>query len=283
MIESDENFAKGTLYLVATPIGNLGDISRRACDVLESVEVIACEDTRRTGKLLELLGLRAQGLMVANEHTESSVGVTIVALLEQGQSVALVSDAGTPAISDPGQRLVRYVVEHGHQVSVVPGPNAVTTALTLSGLSTDRWAMEGFLPRKGLERDRRLAVIASDDRTTVIFESPKRLKRTLTDLAPACGSDREAAVMRELTKMFEESTRGSLAELSTRFSDDVKGEVVIVVGAGSPQEISDEVIVEALEAELINGATKSGAVSQVTSKLGVARNRVYSLAHEIRE
>ena len=251
--------------------------------MLESVEVIACEDTRRTGKLLELLGLHAQRLMVANEHTESSVGATIVSLLDQGQNVALVSDAGTPAISDPGQRLVRYLVEHGHQVSVVPGPNAATTALTLSGLSTDRWAMEGFLPRKGLERDRRLAAIASDDRTTVIFESPKRLKRTLTDLATACGSDREAAVMRELTKMFEESTRGSLAELSRRFSDEVKAEFVSVAGAASPQELSVESIVEALEAELLNGATKIGAVSQVTSKLGVARNRVYSLAHEIRE
>ena len=251
--------------------------------MLESVEVIACEDTRRTGKLLELLGLRAQRLMVANEHTESSAGATVVALLKQGQSVALVSDAGTPAISDPGQRLVRYVVEREHRVSVVPGPSAVTTALTLSGLSTDRWAMEGFLPRKGLERDRRLAAVASDDRTTVIFESPKRLRRTLTDLATACGSDRQAAVMRELTKLFEESIRGSLAELSTRFSDDVKGEVVIVVGAASPQEVSDEAIVEALEAELTNGLTKSGAVSQVTSNLGVAKNRVYSLAHEIRE
>ena len=283
MNESHEKFAEGTLFLVATPIGNLGDISRRACEVLESVEVIACEDTRRTGKLLELLGLRAQRHMVANEHTESSAGATVVALLKQGQSVALVSDAGTPAISDPGQRLVRYVVEREHRVSVVPGPSAVTTALTLSGLSTDRWAMEGFLPRKGLERDRRLAAVASDDRTTVIFESPKRLRRTLTDLATACGSDRQAAVMRELTKLFEESIRGSLAELSTRFSDDVKGEVVIVVGAASPQEVSDEAIVEALEAELTNGLTKSGAVSQVTSNLGVAKNRVYSLAHEIRE
>ncbi|HJM00226.1 MAG TPA: 16S rRNA (cytidine(1402)-2'-O)-methyltransferase [Acidimicrobiales bacterium] len=283
MNESHEKLTKGTLYLVATPIGNLGDISRRACEVLESVEVIACEDTRRTGKLLELLGLRAQRLMVANEHTEASAGATIVALLEQGQSVALVSDAGTPAISDPGQRLVRYVVEHEHRVSAVPGPSAVTTALTLSGLSTDRWAMEGFLPRKGLERDRRLAAVASDDRTTVIFESPKRLKKTLADLATACGSDRQAAVMRELTKLFEESVHGSLAELSTRFSEDVKGEVVIVVGAAPQQEISDETIIKALEAELTNGATKSGAVSQVTSNLGVARNRVYSLALEIGE
>ncbi|MEC7829226.1 MAG: 16S rRNA (cytidine(1402)-2'-O)-methyltransferase [Actinomycetota bacterium] len=283
MDESREKLTKGTLYLVATPIGNLGDISRRACEVLESVDMIACEDTRRTGKLLELLGLRAQRLMVVNEHTEASAGATIVALLEQGQTVALVSDAGTPAVSDPGQRLVSYVVEHEHRVSAVPGPSAVTTALTLSGLSTDRWAMEGFLPRKGLERDRRLAAVASDDRTTVIFESPKRLKRTLADLASACGSDRRAAVMRELTKLYEESVHGSLGDLFTKFSDDVKGEVVIVVGAAPQLEIGDEVIVEALEAELTNGVTKSRAVSQVTSNLGVARNRVYSLVHEIGE
>jgi 16S rRNA (cytidine1402-2'-O)-methyltransferase len=283
MNESPEKFDKGTLYLVATPIGNLGDISRRACEVLERVEVIACEDTRRTGKLLELLGLRAHRLMVANEHTEASAGASIVALLDQGQNVALVSDAGTPSISDPGQRLVSYVVEHQHRVSAVPGANAVTTALTLSGLPTDRWAMEGFLPRKGQERASRLRAVASDDRTTVIFESPKRLKQTLVDLIEACGSDRQAAVMRELTKLFEETVRGSLAELSTKFSDDVKGEIVIVIGPAPQEDVSDEAIVGALKAQLIKGVTKSGAASQVASDLGVARNRVYSLAHEIRE
>ena len=283
MTKSDENFNKGTLYLVATPIGNLGDISQRACEILEQVEVIACEDTRRTGKLLELLGLSTHRLMLANEHTEALAGTTIVDLLDRGQDVALVSDAGTPAISDPGEHLVSYVIAHDHRVSAVPGPSAVLTALTLSGLPTHRWVMEGFLPRKGHERDARLESVASDERTTVIFESPKRLRKTLTDLAAVCGADRQAAVLRELTKLFEETARGTLAELSERFDADVKGEIVVVVSPAPVQYVSDEAILSALEAELITGATKSSAVSQVAANLKAARNRVYSLAHEIRK
>jgi 16S rRNA (cytidine1402-2'-O)-methyltransferase len=283
MSEFDATFDKGTLYLVATPIGNLGDISRRACEILEQVEAIACEDTRRTGKLLELLGLSTPRLVLANEHREALVGATVVELLEQGQDVALVSDAGTPAISDPGEQLVSYVIAHGHRVSAVPGPSAVLTALTLSGLSTNRWVMEGFLPRKGKERDARLRSLASDDRTTVIFESPKRLKKTLVDLAAVCGADRQAAVLRELTKLYEETVRGTLAELSQRFDADVKGEIVIVVSSAPLENVSDDAIVSALEAELMNGASKSSAVSQVANNLKAARNRVYSLAHEIRK
>jgi len=283
MSKSDATFDKGTLYLVATPIGNLGDISRRACEILDQVEVIACEDTRRTGKLLELLGLSTPRLVLANEHREALVGATVVELLEQGQDVALVSDAGTPAISDPGEQLVGYVIAHGHRVSAVPGPSAVLTALTLSGLSTHRWVMEGFLPRKGQERDARLRSLASDDRTTVIFESPKRLKKTLVDLAAVCGADRQAAVLRELTKLYEETVRGTLAELSQRFDADVKGEIVIVVSSAPLEDVSDDAIVSALEVELTNGASKSSAVSEVAKNLKAARNRVYSLAHEIRK
>lgn len=283
MTKSDENLKKGTLYLVATPIGNLGDISQRACEVLEQVQVIACEDTRRTGKLLELLGLSAQRLMLTNEHTEASVGGAIVELLDQGQDVALVSDAGTPGISDPGEHLVSFVIAHDHRVSAVPGPSAVLTALTLSGLPTYRWAMEGFLPRKGQERDVRLESVASDDRTTVIFESPKRLKKTLIDLVAACGVDRQAAVLRELTKLFEETVRGSLGELLEKFDSDAKGEIVIVVSPAPKEDVSDEAIASALEAELMKGTTKSSAVSQVAANLNAARNRVYSLAHEIRK
>tara|TARA_B100001996_G_scaffold304803_1_gene245770 strand:- start:1967 stop:2398 length:432 start_codon:yes stop_codon:yes gene_type:complete len=143
--------------------------------------------------------------------------------------------------------------------------------------------MEGFLPRKGQERDARLESVASDERTTVIFESPKRLRKTLTDLSAVCGADRQAAVLRELTKLFEETVRGTLAELSERFDADVKGEIVIVVSPAPVQDVSDEAIVSALEAELIKGATKSSAVSQVAANLKAARNRVYSLAHEIRK
>ena len=280
MNEPEKNSNQGTLYLVATPIGNLGDISQRACQVLEEVEVVACEDTRRTGKLLELLGLQAKKLLIANEHTESSIGPTVVELLAQGKDVALVSDAGTPAISDPGERLVKHVVASEHHVSVVPGPSAVIAAVTLSGFATKRWTMEGFLPRKGRERRVQLKAIGLADRTTVIFESPKRLRKTLAELAAACGPDRDAVVMRELTKLHEEIVRGTLAELCERFSVDVKGETVIVISAAEVQEVSDETIINALEGELAKGTKTSGAVTQVSAALGVQRNRVYSLAHQ---
>ena len=283
MNEFAEKTGQGTLYLVATPIGNLGDISQRAREILEKAEAVACEDTRRTGKLLELLGLRARRLLVANEHTEVLVGPTVVELLGRGQDVALVSDAGTPAISDPGERLVKYVLAQGYKVSVVPGPTAAVAALVLSGLPSNRWVMEGFLPRKGKEREARLASVAVEARTTVLFESARRLKATLDDLVNFCGGDRPAAVMRELTKLYEESARGTLAELAARFSGDVKGEIAIVVG-GAPQiEIDDEVVLEALQMELESGVTRRAAIDHISATLGVARNRVYALALEVGE
>jgi len=274
---------RGTLYLVATPIGNLGDISQRAREILEQAGAVACEDTRRTGKLFEHLGLRARRLLVANEHTEVSIGPTVIALLDQGHDVALVSDAGTPAISDPGERLVKYVSEEGYRVSVAPGPTAAVAALVLSGLPTKRWAMEGFLPRKGKEREARLASIAAETRTTVLFESPRRLLVTLHDLANFCGGDRPAAVMRELTKLYEETARGTLTELAARFSGDVKGEIAIVVGGASRREVNDETVVAALREELANGETRRAAIDLVATTLGVARNRVYTLALAVEE
>ena len=283
MNEFAEKTGQGTLYLVATPIGNLGDISQRAREILEQAEAVACEDTRRTGKLLELLGLRARRLLVANQHTEVLVGPTVVELLGQGQDVALVSDAGTPAISDPGERLVKYVLAQGYKVSVVPGPTAAVAALVLSGLPSNRWVMEGFLPRKGKEREARLASVAVEARTTVLFESARRLKATLDDLVNFCGGDRPAAVMRELTKLYEESARGTLAELAARFSGDVKGEIAIV-GGGAPQiEIDDEVVLEALQMELESGVSRRAAIDHISATLGVARNRVYALALEVGE
>ena len=274
---------QGTLYLVATPIGNLGDITQRACEILEEVEVLACEDTRETGKLLKLLGLRAKRLLVANEHTEASIGPAIVELLSKGNDVALVSDAGTPAISDPGERLVKHVTDNGHRVSVVPGASAAIAALTLSGLSTKRWAMEGFLPRKGQQRTHQLKSIGSADRTSVLFESPKRLHKTLIDLVETCGPNRSAAVLRELTKMHEECARGTLEELTQKFSREVKGEIVIVIGAAEPREVNDQAIVDALQLEQAKGTKLSSAVTQVSTALGVQRNRVYELAHPTEE
>ena len=274
---------QGTFFLVATPIGNLGDITQRACEILEEVEAVACEDTRETGKLFKLLGLRAKRLLVANEHTEASMGPAIVELLSQGKDVALVSDAGTPAISDPGERLVKYVTDNGYRASVVPGPSAAIAAITLSGLSTKRWAMEGFLPRKGQERTLQLESIGSANRTSVLFESPKRLHKTLLDLIEACGPDREAAVLRELTKLHEECARGTLEELSQRFSREAKGEIVIVVDAAEPLKVDDRAIIDALRQEQAKGTRLSSAVTHVSNALGVKRNRVYTLAHPAEE
>ncbi len=283
MNEFSETTDQGTLYLVATPIGNLGDISQRARETLGKVAAVACEDTRRTGRLLEHLGVRAGRLLVANDHTEASVGSTVVGILRKGQDVALVSDAGTPAISDPGERLVQHVLASGCRVSAIPGPSAVVTALVLSGLPTSRWVMEGFLPRKGRERKIRLASIAAEERTTVLFESPRRLNATLHDLVDLCGPDRPAAVMRELTKLYEENTRGTLAELVTCFADDVKGEIVIVVGGASDVEVDDDVIVQTLRKELELGQTRRDAIDRTSKMLGVARNRVYAHALTLEE
>ncbi len=281
MNEISETPDQGTLYLVATPIGNLGDMSERAREVIEQAAIVACEDTRRTGRLLELLQLRARRLLVANEHTELSVASTVIEVLVQGLDVALVTDAGTPAISDPGQHLVRYVLDAGCQVSVVPGPTAAVAALVLSGLPTSRWVMEGFLPRKGKERDTRLASLAVEKRTTVLFESPRRLKTTLQELADLCGADRPAAVMRELTKLHEEGVRGSLGELAARFSNQVKGEIVVVIGGAADVTIDDDVVVSALRKELESGTTRRAAIDHTSATLGVARNRVYALALEL--
>ncbi len=281
MNEISETPDQGTLYLVATPIGNLGDMSERAREVIEQAAIVACEDTRRTGRLLELLQLRARRLLVANEHTELSVASTVIEVLVQGLDVALVTDAGTPAISDPGQHLVRYVLDAGCQVSVVPGPTAAVAALVLSGLPTSRWVMEGFLPRKGKERDTRLASLAVEKRTTVLFESPRRLKTTLQELADLCGADRPAAVMRELTKLHEEGVRGSLGELAARFSNQVKGEIVVVIGGAADVTIDDDDVVSALRKELESGTTRRAAIDHTSATLGVARNRVYALALEL--
>ncbi|HJM20422.1 MAG TPA: 16S rRNA (cytidine(1402)-2'-O)-methyltransferase [Acidimicrobiales bacterium] len=281
MNEISETPDQGTLYLVATPIGNLGDMSERAREVIEQAAIVACEDTRRTGRLLELLQLRARRLLVANEHTELSVASTVIEVLVQGLDVALVTDAGTPAISDPGQHLVRYVLDAGCQVSVVPGPTAAVAALVLSGLPTSRWVMEGFLPRKGKERDTRLASLAVEKRTTVLFESPRRLKTTLQELADLCGADRPAAVMRELTKLHEEGVRGSLGELAARFSNQVKGEIVVVIGGAADVTVDDDVVVSALRKELESGTTRRAAIDHTSATLGVARNRVYALALEL--
>ena len=194
----------GTLYFIATPIGNLSDITYRAVETLRSVEVLACEDTRRTGRLLKHLGIHVSRLIVANSHTEAYAAAEIIELLKQGIDVGLVTDAGMPGISDPGERVASAVIESGEKLTVIPGSSAPVSALVVSGLSAGRYVMEGFLPRKGRERSHCLERIALEESTSVMLESPKRIGATLNELTKVCGKSRKAVVVRELTKLHEE-------------------------------------------------------------------------------
>ena len=273
--------AAPTLHLVATPIGNLGDLSPRAIEVLGTVALVCCEDTRRTGRLLQHAGIRATRLAVCNEHTELSRIADVLAVLLAGDDVALVTDAGTPGISDPGERLVRATLDAGYRVSAVPGPVAAVTALVISGLPTSRYVFEGFLPRSGKERSNRLADIAAEQRTVVIYEAPHRVQRTVHDLAAACGGDRHVALARELTKLYETVTRGSLGSIDI---GEPRGEYVIVLAgrAGTTEVPDDDMIRSALKSHLEAGATRRDAASAVAGELGVPKRTVYALATAMR-
>lgn len=265
-----------TLWLVATPIGNLGDLAPRAVEVLRSAALVCCEDTRRTGRLLQHAGVRAERLAVANEHTEASRIAEVLDLLAHGHDVAVVSDAGTPGVSDPGERLARAALDAGHAVSAVPGPAAVVMALVISGLPTARFVFEGFLPRSGRERSERIADIASERRTVVLYEAPHRIVRTLDDLRAACGDERRVAVCRELTKLHEEVVRGSLGDVDV---GEPRGEYVVVLdGAPVPAAtVDDDVIRAALRDELASGASRKDAAAAVARRLGVAKRTAYEL------
>ena len=221
------------VWLVPTPVGNLGDITLRALDVLRAADAVACEDTRRTGALLSHLGI-SKPLVRLDAHTMRRAPQ----VLERHARLAYVSDAGTPGISDPGAELVRAAVDAEVPVEVLPGATAFVPALVLSGLPNARFTFEGFLPRGGRDRKERLSAVAARTETSVVYESPHRLHATLQDLAAACGAGREASVTRELSKRFEETARGTLAELAAHFSGTVKGEIVIVV-AGRPEGEAD--------------------------------------------
>jgi 16S rRNA (cytidine1402-2'-O)-methyltransferase len=269
------------LWLVATPIGNLDDISPRAVSVLRAARVICCEDTRHSGSLLKRINATPERLIVANDHTEHDAIEDVMALLAANEVVAVISDAGTPAISDPGERLVRAAVAAGHPVHATPGPVAFVVAATISGLPTDRIAFDGFLPRSGAERRERLTEVARERRTTVLYEAPHRLEKTLVDLATACGSDRRVALTRELTKMHEEVWRGTVSE-AIEHSRTVtpRGEYAIVIApaTNTEVEVTDEEIVRELAARTANGLSKRDAIDEVTAAFGVARKRVYAIA-----
>jgi 16S rRNA (cytidine1402-2'-O)-methyltransferase len=269
----------GALILVATPIGNLGDLSPRAVETMQHSSLILCEDTRHSGKLLAHAGISGVRLAVCNEHTELERAREVLSLLDAGNTVTLITDAGTPGISDPGSRLVRDVLDAGHQVSAVPGPAAFLMALVVSGFDTTRFVFEGFLPRSGRERAVRVAAIAEEPRTTVIYEAPHRIERTVADLAAVCGAQREVAIARELTKIYESVWRGSLdAAVAHIGSKEPRGEYVIVLHGAPPRgEVSDDEIRSALHAAL-PGHTRKDAVEAVVGQLEVPKRRVYDLA-----
>ncbi len=272
----------GSIVLVATPIGNLGDLSLRARETLASAAIIYCEDTRHSRKLLTHAGITGPTLRSLHEHNEDSRIDEVLGEVAAGRTVAVISDAGTPGVSDPGSRLVAAAVAAGVTVSVVPGPSAVIAALVVSGLPTDRFCFDGFLPRSGRDRRRRLDELAGEQRTTVLFEAPGRVATTLTDLAGVCGAARRVAVVREITKLHEEVWRGTLDDASAwADAQSLRGEVVLVV-EGSPSTdppvVEDEVILDAVAARTDAGERTRGAVDAVAAQLGVPRRRVYELA-----
>ncbi len=272
----------GVLTLVATPIGNLGDLAPRAVEAFEAADLVCCEDTRRTGSLLKHVGVHVAELRRLDDHTEFDAIPRILDRLRAGERVVLVSDAGTPGISDPGERLVAAAVEAGVDVTTVPGPVAAVAALVASGLPSGRFVFEGFLARKGHERSAQLAAIGAEPRTTVLYESPNRLAATLDALGEVCGPDRRAVVARELTKLHEELRRGTLEELAAWAADGVKGEVVVVVaGADAPAALDDEAITARLAELLGEGATRRDAIDRVAAETGERRGRIYDLALEI--
>jgi 16S rRNA (cytidine1402-2'-O)-methyltransferase len=273
------------LVLVGTPIGNLGDLAPRAIDALAGADVICCEDTRRTGRLLQHAGVERRPLVVVNDHTEEGAIDGVIARLDAGERVAVVSDAGMPGISDPGERLVRAAVDAGHAVEVVPGPSAAVTALVASGLPAHRYVFEGFLPRKGSTRTTRLAELAREPRTAVVYEAPHRLARTLADLAASSGGTRRVAVARELTKLHEEVWRGTLDEACAWAAEHPpRGEIVIVLDGAPPPSAADDAQVEAaVRRRLEHGDTPRDAAALVAAELSVPKRRAYDAALRVRD
>lgn len=272
----------GTLWVIATPIGNLEDISARARRILGEVDLLVCEDTRHTGRLLAAFGLKAR-LASLHEHNEEREVPGLIARLEAGESIALVSDAGTPLVSDPGYRLVRTAAIAGLRVSPVPGPSAVLGALSVAGLPTDRFVFEGFLPARAAARRARLQELAAEPRTLVLFEAGNRLAASLGDAARVLGAARPAAVARELTKLHEAVYRGSLGELAHRLAADPdarRGEVAIVIGgcAAAEDRVGDEHLLAGLLPALLEELPPSRAVRIAAKLTGVPRRRAYELA-----
>ena len=270
----------GTLYLVATPIGNLSDLSPRAADTLAQADFIAAEDTRVTMKLLSHLGLK-KPMVSYHEHNKASAGQTVLARLLSGENCALVTDAGTPAVSDPGEDLVRLCAENGVAVQSIPGCCALISALAVSGLPTGRFVFEGFLPVNRAQRRERLQALLGEERTILFYEAPHRLRSALEDLRTAFG-DRPIALCRELTKLHEETRRTTLAQAAAYYQEnEPRGEYVLVVSGAAPAEegaVSLEEGVELVLARRARGERMKDAVRQVAADTGLARNELYDAA-----
>jgi 16S rRNA (cytidine1402-2'-O)-methyltransferase len=269
----------GTLIIAAAPIGQPADASARLAAALEAASLIAAEDTRRVRRLADALGVRLTGRVVSYyDDVEDRRVPGLLAELAAGEDVLLITDAGMPGVSDPGYRLVAAAAQAGIRVTVLPGPSAVTTALVISGLPSDRFTFEGFPPRKAGERARRFADLAAEARTMVFFESPRRIGTTLADLAAAFGADRRAAVCRELTKTHEEVLRGSLGELAGNLQEGVLGEVTLVVAGASqrPEPVLAADAVAEVLARVRGGASRRDAVAAVAAELGLRRRDLYA-------
>jgi len=276
------------LYLVATPIGNLEDITLRALRILKEVDIIAAEDTRQTAKLLNHYDIK-KPMISYHEHNKKSKGEEIIKLLMDGKTVALVSDAGMPSISDPGEDLVRLCIENSIEVIPIPGPSASLTALSISGLPTSRFVFVGFLPVKGKERNEILEKLANEEKTMILYEAPHRLMSTLKDLREYMGN-RRISISRELTKKFEETIRCNLDEAIEEFSTrNIKGEFVLVLEGKSPEAIEEEKkqmwadvsIKEHIIMYMDKGLSKKEAIALVAKERGISKKEVYNIAIEI--
>ncbi|MFF4624856.1 16S rRNA (cytidine(1402)-2'-O)-methyltransferase [Nonomuraea jabiensis] len=272
----------GRLVLAGAPIGQAGDVSPRLREVLESADVVAAEDTRRLRRLATELGVEIEGRVVSYyDQNEAARAKELLETLKEGRTVVVITDAGMPGVSDPGYRLTRLAIDEGITVTALPGPSAVTTALAVSGLASDRFCFEGFPPRKPGERARRLASLAAEERTMVFFESPRRLASSLAAMAEAFGPDRQAAVCRELTKTYEEIRRGGLGELAEWAAKDVKGEITLVVAGYAPGEGEpdlDELVAE-VDRRVAEGVQRRLAVAEVAKQAGIPKRELYDLVH----
>jgi 16S rRNA (cytidine1402-2'-O)-methyltransferase len=273
----------GTLYVVATPLGNLGDLSPRAADTLKNVAVVAAEDTRHSKPLLVHAGSRAE-LVSFHAHSTERTLERILRILGEGRDVALITDAGTPGISDPGVALVAAAQERRIPVVTIPGPNAVAASVAVSGIGGDRYLFLGFLPRKGSDRRRLLLTAAQSEWTVVLFEAPNRVAQLLADLAEACGPDRHAAVSRELTKVFEETRSGTLQELSEHYAEaPARGEVTVVISGTGKERVEEPPPDPSQRAKalLAQGMSRRDVADRLVEETGISRNSAYRLVNEL--